>query len=190
MPRGRLPPDVNWVCGTKDQFPQGMICVNRREFLESKILAMLEAINRKTTVVPNFSGVHNGEWFLELTTWAEHHRLSSSKCLWKENAPTISGDNDNLNFSWRYRDEWRYEHEGDHGGCGLYTVKCMSPFYSLIIGLIYCNPEGRTNNKLSIPTNRGITRSDCSITMNGKVDLELEYAGGSKGSEKKWRYDI
>lgn len=120
MPQGQLPRGINWVCGTKDQYPQGAICIARHAFLECSVLAMLEIINRNTTVVPHFSGVHDGEWFLELTTWAKHERLINLACLWKQ----LPADSDCLNFDWKNRDEWRYEHEGDSSGSGLYTVKC------------------------------------------------------------------
>ena len=184
MPQGELPRGVNWVCGSKDQSPLGAICITRRAFLDSKLLTLLEGINRNTTVVPLFSGVHDGEWFLTLTTWEKHRHLSNWPCSWKQRSP----DGDSLSFEWNNRDEWRYEHEGDSSGCGLYSVKSKwVKLLGIIMGLT-CNNEGVTNNSMSVPTVRRNSQSPCPIKLSGKVDLTMEYVGSGADSNKRWKY--
>ena len=121
LPTGHLPYGINWICGSKDEHPQGIVCISRRAFLDSRILKLLEEVNKKTTIVPNFAGVHEGEWQLQLTTWGQHHLKCNRDCHWTQ----LASNGEALSFEWKNRDDWRYEHEGDFDGTGLYSVKCM-----------------------------------------------------------------
>ncbi|KAI5120808.1 hypothetical protein M0805_003206 [Coniferiporia weirii] len=169
LPAHTLPRDTNWVSGLGKDIPFGTVCLSRKVFLESRLLSLLERINRDTTVVPTFSGVSDGEWLLKLTTWGKHEMKKNYPCKWRE----VTTCGDSLDFEWKNCDEWRYKNEGDFDGNGHYTVTCM------------------TRNNVFIPTD-GIAPSV--ITIRGSVDLGLSYEGRNKdwGSRAtvSWSADI
>ena len=89
--------------------------------------AILSLINARTTVIPLFSGVVDGVWQLQLTTWAEHQWRSSQKCRWEE----VSEGAGSMKYKWQHRDGWKYEHEGSGEiDDGTYSVLC-EPFLPL-----------------------------------------------------------
>ncbi|KAF8125900.1 hypothetical protein K438DRAFT_2001766 [Mycena galopus ATCC 62051] len=109
----------------------GTVVLSRECFLESKLLAMLEVVNRRTTVVPRFPGADEEEWKVHLTTWDDHHYRRNERCNWKKVAQINPGW---LEYAWEHRDEWTYEHEGTHNQTFAYAVLC------------------HTKNQLCIPT--------------------------------------
>ncbi|THH00496.1 hypothetical protein EW145_g7068 [Phellinidium pouzarii] len=152
-----LPRDINWVGGVGSEVPLGTVCFSRRMFLEAKLLTMFEHVNRKTTIVPMFLGVDNGEWILKLTTWDKHEIKAQEKCKWRE----VAAGEDSLDFEWKNKEEWSYVHEGDsdHDHNDHYTLSCT------------------TRNVLSIPTRRQDTSV---INFKGSMTLGLSYVGKSK----------
>ncbi|KAI5120814.1 hypothetical protein M0805_003211 [Coniferiporia weirii] len=161
LPGHAIPRDINWVSGLGKDIPFGTVCLSRKVFLESRLLSLLERVNSDTTIVPTFSGVNAGEWVLKLTTWGKHEMKKNYPCKWRD----IKTNGDSLDFEWKNRDEWRYEHEGDFDGNGLYTVNCT------------------TRNYLSIPTNRSSTSI---ITVKGSMKLGLSYDGHGKD----WKSEV
>ncbi|KAH8110420.1 hypothetical protein DFH11DRAFT_1803752 [Phellopilus nigrolimitatus] len=155
LPPHALPRGINWTSGTANEVPHGTVCLSRKTFLEARLLTLLERVNRETTIVPSFSGVDGGEWILKLTTWGKHEMKKNSDCKWRE----ITSGEQSLDFEWKNRDEWRYEHEGDFDNNGLYTVNCT------------------TRNILSLPTVRSASST---ILVKGTMKLGLSYKGGSK----------
>ncbi|KAL5504464.1 hypothetical protein ACEPAH_7125 [Sanghuangporus vaninii] len=162
MTRGRslppcsLPRGINWVCGYSKNVPNGTVYLSRKAFLEGVLLEKLERINRETTVVPTFSGIKDGRWVLELAAWDDHVMKRDTKCKWRE--VTKRDDLDNLEFEWKNREFWRYEHDDDLYNNGTYTIDCM------------------THNVLSIPTNR----EKSVVQLKGAVKLYLKYEGAGK----------
>lgn len=120
LPAGYLPRGCNFVGGSLQSISQGSITLSRASFLDARLLHLLAIINRHTTILPSFSGVEGSEWILKLTTWGKHPLKTNSHCKWRE----VTGDANGLGFEWKNRDEWRYEHEGDFGSNGTYSVKC------------------------------------------------------------------
>lgn len=156
-------PRHNWVCGSgRDSTPTGTIVLSREMFLQAKILERLRQINRQTTLVPNFSGVEDGELHLELATWSEHRIKKNKKNAgaWTQ----VDLGHESLDFVWNNRDEWRYQHLDDCGEAH-YIVKC------------------ETKNAVSIPT---IRRDTAVISVKGKTTLGLELCG----RENDWRFVI
>jgi hypothetical protein len=121
MPCHDLPRGINWICGTKEDTPYGVVCISRRVFLQARILALLEEINCDTTIVPRFSGIRCGKWELQLSSWRCHDMKDDHACKWTEVSACGS---DSLSFQWKNIDEWCYKHEGDLNGVGHYVVKC------------------------------------------------------------------
>lgn len=123
LPSTPLPHSGNWVCGFGREATHGMVVLSRRSFLEAKILSILAEINTETTVVPSFSGVEDGNWILELTTWNKHPMKKNRPCKFKELSRHADGQ---LEFEWSNKDRWSYDHEGDEGSNGSYRVSCES----------------------------------------------------------------
>lgn len=121
LPRPQSGASGNWVCGVGREVPHGTVCVSRATFLNTRVLALLEKVNAETTILPAFSGVEDGDWVLALTTWSNHQMKKARTCKWKE---VTRAHSESLDFEWRNRDNWRYQHDGDFGGNGLYSVDC------------------------------------------------------------------
>lgn len=120
LPSSDLSRAINWVGGIGRDIPFGTVCLSRNSFLEAHILHVLGAVNKHTTIVPSFTGVDNGKWFVKLTTWAKHDKLKDRECRWYESK---KGDVRALEFDWKTRDQWRYLHEREDAN-GLYTIDC------------------------------------------------------------------
>ncbi|KAL0952771.1 hypothetical protein HGRIS_006999 [Hohenbuehelia grisea] len=169
-----LPPSVilwgsGWVIpGGKSH---GTICLSRASFLEGKLLARLELVNARTTVVPRFPRENEEEYKVYLTTW-DHHRYRKSKpCSWT----LLSNANPGwLEYGWEHRDEWSYEHEGTREQSSGFSVLC------------------HTKNQLCIPTQYRphsmeiILRGESVLRLKGKDTNE----NWSKRSSAKWSATI
>ena len=83
LPNVVLERGIPWVCGVGRDVPDGTVCLARKAFLEGRLLHLLERVNRHTTVLPSFSGVDNGRWIIQLTTWDRHPMKSSRKAAWR-----------------------------------------------------------------------------------------------------------
>lgn len=133
MPHGWLPHGLSLIPATSGSgsrhISYGSITLSHKEFLDKYILAILNDLNKKTTILPSFSGIgKGGEWILKLTTWAKHEYKSALDCRWKiaegadRSQANISGQE--LQWVWKNRDEWKYDHEGDLGHNGTYSIRC------------------------------------------------------------------
>ncbi|KAF7366886.1 hypothetical protein MSAN_00947300 [Mycena sanguinolenta] len=147
----------------------GTMCLSRQAFLEGKLLATLEVVNRRTTVVPRFPGDHEEEWKVHLTTWDQHRYRKNEQCHWKRVPSTNAGW---LEYAWEHRDEWSYEHDGTHNSAFAYSVLC------------------HTKNQLLIPTTYRprcleiILRGESVLRVRRKRDEEGSNWG--KRSSAKW----
>ena len=122
MPSCPLPRGINWVCGFGKEITNGSVYLSRRAFLEGVLLEKLERINRETTIVPTFSGIKDGRWVLELAAWDDHVMKRDALCKWRE--VTKESNLDTLEFEWKNKELWRYEHDDDFCANGTYTVDC------------------------------------------------------------------
>ncbi|KLO12543.1 hypothetical protein SCHPADRAFT_410840 [Schizopora paradoxa] len=155
MPKGFLPPGINWVGGVGADIPHGTVCLSKKTFLDAQILRKLEVINKETTIFATMGNVERGEWKPELTSWKKHAVKQNLTCNFVPGKSTC----DSLEFHWLNRDNWMYTHDGDLNGNGVYKVKCT------------------TNNTVSIPTTK---TKDCVISIKGRVDLSLSYEGDGR----------
>ncbi len=99
----------------------GTVALSKRVFLEERLRPLLSRINAVTTIVPLPFAIENGEWKLELTTWAENvtRRGSDSNWILDKAEPGV------LKYSWKHLDGWTYRHEGsDTITNGSYSVLC------------------------------------------------------------------
>ncbi|KAJ7820022.1 hypothetical protein B0H14DRAFT_2292770, partial [Mycena olivaceomarginata] len=173
MTRGRplLSQIISWGCGwvgpSGRPKSHGTICLSRESFLEGKLLATLELVNRRTTVVPRFPRENEQEWEVYLTTWDHHQYRKNKRCNWQKVEKATPGW---LEYAWDHRDEWSYEHEGTHEEASAFSVLCQ------------------TRNQLLIPT-RYSPRS-MEITLRGETLLRLkgkeDKANWNKQSSAKW----
>ncbi|KAF8183035.1 hypothetical protein K438DRAFT_1600129 [Mycena galopus ATCC 62051] len=151
----------------------GTVVFSRSSFLEGKLLAMLEVVNRRTTVVPRFPGAHEEEWKVHLTTWDEHNYRKNERCNWKKVAKANPGW---LEYAWEHRDEWTYEHDGTHNQAFAYAVLC------------------HTKNQLCIPT--AYRPRSMEIILRGESVLRLkrkndeDHSNWTKRSSAKWSVKI
>ncbi|KAF8128338.1 hypothetical protein K438DRAFT_1948831 [Mycena galopus ATCC 62051] len=147
----------------------GTVVLSRESFLESKLLAMLEVVNRRTTVVPRFPRADEEEWRVHLTTWDDHHYRRNERCNWKKVAQVNPGW---LEYAWEHRDEWTYEHEGTHNQTFSYAVLC------------------HTKNQLCVPTT--YRPRSMEIILRGESVLRLkskdnkDHSNWTKRSSAKW----
>ncbi|KAJ7824728.1 hypothetical protein B0H14DRAFT_2369355 [Mycena olivaceomarginata] len=177
MTRGRplLGQIINWGCGwVGPSRSHGTICLSRESFLEGKLLAMLELVNRHTTVVPRFPRENEQEWEVYLTTWDHHQYRKNKRCNWQKVDKATPGW---LEYAWDHRDKWSYEHEGTREESSAFSVLCELCFMCLTISSLIAHPLGQTRNQLLIPT-RYSPRS-MEITLRGETLLRL------KGKEDK-----
>ncbi|CCL98532.1 uncharacterized protein FIBRA_00531 [Fibroporia radiculosa] len=124
MPYKRLEYSADWIVRASKGTSYGTVCVSRAAFLEQRLLHLLSQVNSVTTIVPNFYGVHNGVWKLDLTTWAKHAWKKTEKCTWQ----SIPAEREGFSkYHWQHRDFWKYEHEGAGNiANGTYTVTCLT----------------------------------------------------------------
>ena len=121
MPSRRLAFSTNWVVRANKNVSHGTVSISRHVFMDERLLKLLAKINTFTTIVPLFSGVENGVWKLELTTWGQHPMRKNRACEWK----AVSEREGHLKYKWQHRDGWSYEHEGSSDIVnGSYSVSC------------------------------------------------------------------
>ncbi|KAJ7337547.1 hypothetical protein DFH08DRAFT_939037 [Mycena albidolilacea] len=170
MTRGRPLPTqiISWGCGwVGPSRSHGTVCLSRESFLEGKLLATLELVNRRTTVVPRFPRENEQEWEVYLTTWDHHQYRKNKRCNWQRVEKTTPGW---LEYAWNHRDEWSYEHEGTREEASAFSVLCQ------------------TRNQLLIPTSYSprsmeiILRGEALLRLKGKEDKE----NWNKQSSAKW----
>ncbi|PCH38342.1 hypothetical protein WOLCODRAFT_149281 [Wolfiporia cocos MD-104 SS10] len=146
----------------------GTISVASSVFLEERLLKQLSRVNAETTVIPLFTGIGDGKWQLQLTTWAEHEWRKSSVCKW-----TVVEECSNMKqYMWQHGDVWNYIHEGgnDDVSNGTYTVSCT------------------THNDILLPI--ASRHRSPKIEIRGVVELKLTYKigfqSGSATSMARW----
>ncbi|EKM51546.1 uncharacterized protein PHACADRAFT_102478 [Phanerochaete carnosa HHB-10118-sp] len=105
----------------------GTLVLSKRVFFERCILHHLQAINARTTLVPQTVDVIDGQWHISLTTWEKREeRLRLSRgCQW---TPVASKEPNCLTYEWHDRDEWKRKHEGDalDKANGEYALECST----------------------------------------------------------------
>ena len=121
LPARRLEYSSGLIIRASRKISYGTVVISRSTFMEKRLLDILSLINARTTVIPLFSGVVDGVWQLQLTTWAEHQWRSSQKCKWEE----VSEGAGFMKYRWQHRDGWKYEHEGSGEiDNGTYSILC------------------------------------------------------------------
>ncbi|KAJ6541182.1 hypothetical protein DFH09DRAFT_1174690 [Mycena vulgaris] len=168
MPTIRLPWGQGWVISGQKSL--GTICLSRETFLEGRLLKLLALLNKKTTIVPEWAGIVNGEWQYKLTTLEKHSRRKDERSSWK----FFKKSDKSLDYTWEHRDEWN--HDSKHDG---FSGEEKHGAYSL-----FCS----TKNKLSIPT---YYRQGClEIMLQGESTLRIskkqEDLSWSKKTSAKW----
>ncbi|KAF7372492.1 SRCR domain-containing protein [Mycena venus] len=173
MPTVRLQWFSGWVLSGQKSL--GSICLSREMFLEGRLLKLLALVNKKTTIVPEWAGIVNGDWDYELTILEKHSRRQNERGSWKFFGRTDKS----LDYIWDHHDEWKHDskHDGFSGEekHGEYSVSC------------------RTKNKLSIPT---YFRQGClEVTIQGESTLKIAkkqdgLPSWSKKTSAKWSASI
>ncbi|KAJ7611201.1 hypothetical protein FB45DRAFT_1037536 [Roridomyces roridus] len=172
LPSIRLPWFQGWVIPGHQSL--GTICLSRETFLEGRLLQHLARVNAKTTLVPEWAGITNGEWKYKLTTLEKHAHRKEERTSWKVANKTEK----TREYVWEAHDEWNYDskHESFTGddSHGKYTLSC------------------RTKNTLSIPTY--YRQGYLEITLHGESTLQIsqhENANSwSKTTSAKWSVGI
>ncbi|KAJ7731993.1 hypothetical protein B0H16DRAFT_1582407 [Mycena metata] len=171
LPVQTIPWVGGWVFSGGRSKSHGTICLSRTAFLEKKLLATLELVNRRTTVIPRFPREGEDEWKVYLTTWADHPSRTHEECQWTK----VENSNPSwLEYTWEHRDEWSYEHEGTRHGASGYSVLC------------------HTKNQLCIPTSYRprsmeiMLRGESVLRLQGKEEKE----NWSKHSSATWSVRI
>jgi len=167
LPALRLEYSSNLIIRASRNVSYGTVCISRSTFMDKHLLDLLSLINARTTVIPLFSGVVDGVWQLQLTTWAEHQWRKSQSCKWEE----ISEHGGLIKYRWQHRDGWKYEHEGTGEiDNGTYSVHCS------------------TRNFVELPT--AARNRSMDIKISGETDLEMSFKSatrsGSSKSTAKW----
>lgn len=121
LPALRLEYSSGLIIHASRKISYGTVVISRSTFMEKRLLDILSLINARTTVIPLFSGVVDGVWQLQLTTWGEHQFRSSQTCKWEE----VSEGTGSMKYRWQHRDGWKYEHEGSGEiDNGTYSILC------------------------------------------------------------------
>ncbi|PSS11038.1 hypothetical protein PHLCEN_2v3334 [Hermanssonia centrifuga] len=157
---------AGWVISTRGHKSLGTVCLSREAFLEGRLLRLLAEINAKTTLVPEFAGVIDGQWKLDLTTWAQHTYRSSGNTDFKKK----SGSSSHLEYVWEHRDDWNYEHQGSDEKNGEYSLSC------------------RTKNTVHVPTlyRPGVLVIELKGTSSVKVSGKSDHVKWSKKTSASW----
>ncbi|KAJ7651380.1 hypothetical protein FB45DRAFT_820896 [Roridomyces roridus] len=172
LPSIRLPWFQGWVIPGHQSL--GTICLSRETFLEGRLLQRLARVNAKTTLVPEWAGIVNGQWKYQLTTLEKHAHRKEERTSWKVASKTERS----REYVWEAHDEWNHDskHESFTGdeSHGKYTLSC------------------RTKNTLSIPT---YYRQGClEITLHGESTLQISERENvnswSKTTSAKWSVGI
>lgn len=148
------------------KFSVGTLSLSRRAFLERCVLRHLEAINARTTLVPQTKDVVDGQWPVSLTTWAEREeRLRSARgCGWTQVA---SKEPNSLTYEWQNRDEWKHKHmsrgESFNSGNTEYALECY------------------TRNTVRVPT--AYNPAGMVVTVEGTSSIRVY----GKTNEEEWK---
>jgi hypothetical protein len=143
-------PRCSWSWSSSPEAFSGTFALSRSIFFEGWLLVELEKINGRTTLVPKFHSIgDNGEWKIELVTWKEHPYNADRSCGWKQIEHCEAG----LEFVWKNRDEWTYDHQGDASDIhnGGYSVSCEIPFSTSVRLLAKKFPQVKPRIALFFP---------------------------------------
>lgn len=113
----------SWLIRATRGISYGSIALSKRVFLEERLRPLLSRINAVTTIVPLPFTIENGNWKLELTTWADSSVRRGSDSNWV----LEQADSGVLKYYWKHLDGWTFLHEGsDSSTNGSYNVLCKS----------------------------------------------------------------
>ncbi|KAJ7210092.1 hypothetical protein GGX14DRAFT_451427 [Mycena pura] len=163
---------LSWIQGWVISEPKclGTICLSRDTFLERHLLKLLALLNKKTTLVPEWAGIVNGDWQYQITTLENHSRRKNDPNSWRFHKRADKS----REYVWEHRDDWNHEskHEAITGEerTGAYCISC------------------HTTNKLSIPT--VYHQGSLEITLGGESTLKIskrtDGVSWSKKTCAKW----
>ncbi|KZT11520.1 uncharacterized protein LAESUDRAFT_274940 [Laetiporus sulphureus 93-53] len=161
LPQERLDFSTNWVVRVSKGASYGTVCLSRKAFMEERLLQLLTNVNALTTIIPVFTGVEEGVWKLDLTTWALHTYKKKQVCKWQ-----LDSEADGyMRYIWQFRDGWKYEHEGGEVPNGTYAVSCS------------------TRNFVELPS--AARGRSMEIRIWGEVELKMSFSSGAKHGSAK-----
>ena len=103
----------NWVIHSKKFKTFGSVYLSKDAFLESRLLPLLERVNQKTTILPQFAGIVNNEWYFDIGAWEKDPHRFVQRCLWERNAES-SGEK-YLEYVWNHYGELSSRERGAIG---------------------------------------------------------------------------
>lgn len=131
LPSLRLPYGTNWHLYGTNNTSYGSVALSREISLTRRLLSLLASVNAATTVVPVWLDVLDGDWRLEVTTWANSKKFKKDAldggCGWKSSGSSASS----LDYTWDHYDEWTYKGKVDSVIHDAYKVTCKSDLYHI-----------------------------------------------------------
>lgn len=182
MPILEIPWCPGWLPTGKSAV--GTIGFSRRIALEHCILRHLKEVNAHTTILPSEADVVDGVWHIKLTTWAEHALRKGSRigCQWQE---VSSGSDNYLAFEWKYRDEWKHEHEGNSADDANHEYRLSCEYHRpLFLAVSLIVSAGVTHNTVRVPTHFDDRTRTLDIIVSGTSVVSVS----GKDSQYKWGY--
>ena len=113
MPATNVPWYDNWVIHSRKNKTFGSVYLSKEAFLESRLLPLLERINQKTTLLPQFTGIINDEWFFDVSNWEQDTYRSKQRCTWVKDAQ--SSNENYLEYTWNHNGELSQREKGTIG---------------------------------------------------------------------------
>lgn len=101
-----------WVIPNLKYKTIGTVYLSKNAFLESRLLPLLEKINEKTTVVPQFAGIVNDEWHFDIATWEKDAHRNRQRCAWGK---ADSTSKDVIEYVWNHYGEMSQREKGTVG---------------------------------------------------------------------------
>lgn len=120
---------LGWLPSGAAKNAVGTVWFSRESFLESRLLHAPESFNARTTVVPTFAGVVDGQWKCDITTWDKHEPYGArgQVCHWHKAGNSSPRS---LEYVWEHYDNWS-NREGDSLSEGEYSIACKYKFCNL-----------------------------------------------------------
>ncbi|KAJ3540782.1 hypothetical protein NM688_g6177 [Phlebia brevispora] len=153
MPSTFVPWHDLWVIWNRMFKTVGSVYLSEGSFSETRLLTLLEEVNRKTTLLPKFAGVVKGEWTFDITTWEQDIYRKNQACTWERNA--LASNENYVEYDWEYYDEWSHRHKG-------YRANEQNAE-----SMLSC----QTTNKVLIPTAYGSDNYDIELKGESKLTV-------------------
>ena len=103
VPTNVVPWHDLWVIYGRTHKTVGSVYLSKDAFLETRLLPLLERINRKTTIIPKASGIINDKFTFDVTTWAQDARRANQACPWEKDTKYLTDAA--LHYIWEHKNE-------------------------------------------------------------------------------------